>query len=300
MDGFSGPRAEVLWTLGRRAAASLPDTDDGARRLTSASFPEGGFHVMRNARDHVFIDCGPVGQAGRGGHGHNDCLSFEATLDGVHLITDCGAYVYTADAHERNRFRSTAFHNTPQVDREELNRFVRWDHLWTLHNDATPELKQWEPGIDADVLVGTHSGYDRLDTPVRPIRRLMLRHHEHALTIEDVIEGTGSHTVTIPLHLAPGVEARSVTPGVVVLAAAGKEFALHWSSASAWTLEIVAARVSPSYGVVVPATRLLWRYAGALPVSLTMSLAPRAVAASAVAADAVDAAVPVAVLVRKS
>ena len=128
----------------------------------------------------------------------------------------------------------------------------------------------------------------------------MLRHHEHALTIEDVIEGTGSHTVTIPLHLVPGVEARSVAPGVVVLAAAGKEFALHWSSASAWTLEIVAARVSPSYGVVVPATRLLWRYAGALPVSLTMSLAPRAVDASAVAADAVDAAVPVAVLVRKS
>ncbi len=35
---------------------------------------------MRNNVDHVFIDCGPLGLAGRGGHGHNDCLAFEAVL----------------------------------------------------------------------------------------------------------------------------------------------------------------------------------------------------------------------------
>ena len=33
--------------------------------------------------DHVLIDAGPVGMAGRGGHGHNDCLAFDAMLDGV-------------------------------------------------------------------------------------------------------------------------------------------------------------------------------------------------------------------------
>jgi uncharacterized heparinase superfamily protein len=277
MDGFSGPRAEIVWTLGRRAAASLPDSDAGARRLTSASFPQGGFHVMRNACDHVFIDCGPVGQAGRGGHGHNDCLSFEAALDGVHLVTDCGAYVYTADAHERNRFRSTGFHNTPQVDGAELNRFVRWDHLWTLHNDAAPELKRWSAGADEDVLVGSHSGYDRLDSPVRPTRRIVLDHGAHALTIEDVLDGNGEHKVSVPLHLAPGVKARIVSPGLVTLNAGGKEFELHWSSPSSWTVEIAAARVSPSYGIAIASTRLLWRYSGEVPVTLTMTLAPRSV-----------------------
>ena len=108
------PRAGIC----RRRPVNRP------RPIASAAFPEGGFYVMRNDRDHVFIDCGPVGLAGRGGHGHNDCLSFEAVLDGVHLVSDCGAYVYTASAEERNRFRSTAYHNTPQVDGEEINRFV--------------------------------------------------------------------------------------------------------------------------------------------------------------------------------
>ena len=63
---------------------------------------------MAGGGDHVFIDAGPVGMKGRGGHGHNDCLSFEAVLDGVPLIVDSGAYVYTASVEWRNRFRSTA------------------------------------------------------------------------------------------------------------------------------------------------------------------------------------------------
>src|SRR5947207_2339762 len=89
MRTFSGRRAEVLWTLGRRAAMSLPETAPGTV-TSSTAFADGGFYVMRNRRDHVFIDCGPIGTGGLGGHGHNDCLSFEAVLDGVHLVSDCG------------------------------------------------------------------------------------------------------------------------------------------------------------------------------------------------------------------
>jgi len=285
-NGFSGPRSEIMWTLGRRAAASLPASDAGARAVASAAFPHGGFYVMRNASDHVFIDCGPVGQAGRGGHGHNDCLAFDAVLDGVHLISDCGTYVYTANARERNAFRSTASHNTPQIDRAEINRFVRWDHLWTLRNDAVPELRRWEAGPESDVFVGSHSGYDRSDHAIRPVRSLVLRHRDHRLTLEDVIEGAGSHSVTIPLHLAPGVQARSVAPGRVVLAADGREFALQWSSVKTWTLEIVPTRISPSYGVVVPAVCLRWKRTGDLPVQFTMSVAPCGLDAGGSAAGA--------------
>jgi len=225
----------------------------------------------------VFIDCGPVGLAGRGGHGHNDCLSFEAMLDGILLISDCGAYVYTASAEERNRFRSTASHNTPQVDGGELNRFVRWDHLWTLHDDATPDVRRWETGAEQDVFVGTHSGYHGLSSPISPLRTLTLDHARHAVTLTDVIDGDGAHTVAIPFHLAPGVNARSEGPGQVVLTANCKEFALLWSSIDDWTLDIGEARVSPRYGVVAPVVRLVWRRSGPLPATFTMSLAPRAV-----------------------
>jgi hypothetical protein len=263
---FSGPREEIFWTLGPRAAASLVEDDGGPSPIASTGFPEGGFYVMRNARDHVFIDCGPVGQAGRGGHGHNDCLSFEVVLDGAHLVSDCGAYVYTASAQERNSFRSTAYHNTPQADDEEMNRFVRWDHLWTLHNDAHPRVTCWEAGAGRDV--------EDL-RPVSPVRTLVLDHERHSLTIADHVEGAGVHIVTIPLHLAPGVQARSEATGELVLTADGREFRLLWSSSKEWELTVGQGRVSPSYGVVVAVVRLLWRRAASLPATLNVSLSPR-------------------------
>ena len=274
IEGFTGPVTEVFWMLGPRAAASLTHGRGSAISVQSSAFPHGGFYVMRNDRDHVFIDCGPVGQSGRGGHGHNDCLSFEAALDGEHLVSDCGAYLYTANADERNRFRSTAYHNTPQVDGEELNRFERWDHLWTLHNDAIPEARRWEPGSARDLFVGTHTGYERLFPPVRPVRTIVLDHATHSLLITDAISGGGDHRISVPLQLAPGVAVRSEAAGRLVLNAGDREFLLLWSDPVEWTCEIGPGRVSPSYGVVVPAVRLLWRLTGTTPAALTVSLAP--------------------------
>jgi len=273
--GFSGSRAEIVWALGRSAGASLPDTLE-SQQTASTSFGDAGYFVMRNAEDHIFIDCAGVGQNGRGGHGHNDCLSFEAVLAGTLLVADCGSYVYTADAHERNRFRSTAYHNTPQIDSQELNRFYRWDQLWTLRNDASPVVHAWEPGRQLDRFVGSHTGYQRLSRAIVPVRTIELDHEQHTLRIADEIEGDGSHEVTVPLHLAAGVIVRSVDDGVVVLTVGDAEFVLTWSSAQTWQLDIDAARLSPRYGVVEPCARLAWSYSGPLPAALEMTLAPAA------------------------
>jgi uncharacterized heparinase superfamily protein len=270
-SGFSGSRAEIFWTLGPRAAA--PRHRAGAGGVASAAFPEAGYFVMRNDRDHVFIDCAPVGQGGRGGHGHNDCLSFEAMLDGVHLIGDCGAYLYTASAAERNNFRSTAYHNTPQLDGAELNRFISPLHLWTLRDDATPEVRQWESSRDRDVFVGAHAGYARLTPPATPVRKIVLDHARHVLTISDLIVGSGTHAVSIPLHLAPGVDVERLSARSLLLKAAGKRFLLEWSSDASWDVEIGRGRVSRSYGVVAPAVRLVWKCSAAA-ASLSMSVAP--------------------------
>src|SRR4030095_12044328 len=85
----------------------------------STAFPDGGFFVLRSDRAHVIVDCGEVGMHGRGGHGHNDILGFELWLNGHPVVTDCGAYLYTASREWRNAFRSTAFHNARQSDRAE-------------------------------------------------------------------------------------------------------------------------------------------------------------------------------------
>ena len=280
IESFSGPRSEVLWLLGADAAGMLSDRKELDHDQSSIAFPDGGFYVLRNRRDHVFVDCGPLGLGGRGGHGHNDLLSFEAVLDSVHLISDCGSYLYTADYHERNRFRSTAYHNTPQVDGEEINRFMRWDYLWLLHDDARPEVIAWQPGDDFDVLIASHTGYLRLADPVRPVRSIVLDRVLHALTIVDRFQAKLGHSVCIPLHLAPGVLVQEREPTVFALGYGGKRFLCAWSSPNEWKLSVEPARVSPSYGRVESAVRFLWKCSWSGLSELQVSIFPEGVAMS--------------------
>ncbi len=272
VEEFSGPRSEMFWIAGAAITATLPDRDVApASAQRSKAFAEGGYFILRNGRDHVFVDCGPIGLAGRGGHGHNDLLSFDAVLDGVHLITDCGAYLYTANFQERNNFRSTAYHNTPLIDGEEMNRFVGPRDLWTLRDDARPVVEEVAFGEDESRLVAGHTGYERLASPVRLRRTFALNHAQSRLTVRDEMTGEGTHRVEIPLHLAPGVSV-SQEAGRWILASGAKRFDVRWTSAQDWAAAVEPARVSPSYGVVVPAEKFVWRRIGALrPLEVTIA-----------------------------
>lgn len=268
IDTFHGPRQEIAWMLGAEAAAQLSAVRSAA--ACSAAFPAGGFFILRDERNHVFIDCGDLGLAGRGGHGHNDILSFEAMLDGVHLITDCGAYLYTADYRERNHFRSTAYHNTPRVDGEEINRFIRPDYLWVLRNDARPTVGAFETGAAQSRFSGSHGGYARLASPLVIERTFVLDHQKCSLSIEHRFVGNDAHRVEVPFHLAPGVEPIDIERGNVRLRAGSRTFTLSWDSDD-WECSEGEARVSPTYGVVAPIRRLLLSNARAAPLTIVLA-----------------------------
>lgn len=263
---FSGPRSEVLWALGPEVADKLPETDTPEAEPVSVAFAQGGCFIMRNRRDHIFIDCGPVGLAGRGGHGHNDCLSFEAVLDGVKLVTDCGAYVYTASFEERNRFRSTAYHNTPRIDGEEINRFVRPDYLWSFRYDARPNVRTWYSDKGRTVFEGSHTGYARIGK--EPVRTVILDHSAHSLKVQDLIVGEGVHEVEVPLHLAPNVLPEFRGDRQLLLRAGISSFLLRWKGPPGCAVTIETGRMSPSYGITVPIWRLVWRFQVRLPATV--------------------------------
>lgn len=269
--GVGGAVGELIWTFGPDA---VPLPGAALHAPGSTAFPQGGFYTMRSGADHVFIDAGPLGLAGRGGHGHNDCLAFEAVLDGVPLVSDCGAYLYTASFEERNRFRSTAYHNTPQVDGEEINRFIRPDYLWNLHNDAVPTVHRWHDDAAHALLIAEHSGYRRLADPVTVRRGFLLDKRAHALLIADRLTGAAPHRVEIPLHLSPGVAVERVGERTLRLTAAGRHFRLSWTGDAAFSLGQTPARVSPSYGRVLPTVRLAWQAALALPQAFSIVIAP--------------------------
>lgn len=280
-----GPQGEAFWWFGPDALETGLSRPSPHKRPGSEAFIEGGLYVMRNESDHVLIDCGRVGLADRGGHGHNDCLSFEATLEGAKLVVDRGAYVYTASPLERNEFRSTSSHNTPVVDGEEINRFVRPDWLWALTPDAIPEMQLWEPGWERDVFRGTHFGYLRLSGSVKPVRSITLDHVKHTLVIHDLIQGAGVHSIEVPVHLAPGIGAEQEATGSILLRSGAKEYNLVWSEDDRWSCRIVASSISPSYGVLVPSIKVVWEARARLPLTLTIAIIPSAVSVDDVLAQ---------------
>jgi uncharacterized heparinase superfamily protein len=217
---------------------------------------------MAGRRDRVFIDCGPVGFAGRGGHGHNDCLAIDVVLDGAALISDCGSYVYTASREWRDRFRATAAHNTPRVEGVEQNRFFGPDELFLLHDDATPDPRLWRQGESMDYFEGSHAGY--AGHGLRPVRRIILDRENHRLAVEDRFEGGGQHHLAVPYHLAPEVDIERLEDGLWRLRAGEKSFLMACLDTDSYGAAERQCWISPSYGVKIESRALEFSRQGSL------------------------------------
>jgi hypothetical protein len=267
-----GSSAEAAWWWGAEAARRLPaeGPPPGSR-----AFREGGVYILADARNHVFIDCGPIGLAGRGGHGHNDLMSFEATLLGAPLVTEGGCFVYTADNESRDIDRGTRSHNTPLVDGQEINRFLGPGFRWNMANDANHELVEFSAGSDASRFVGRHDGFARLTSPVTVERCIDLAHTSGTLRIHDRFIGAGEHRVEEPLHLASGVAWREVNAGQLLLTAPMGEFELNWN-VEHWKLTVERGREAAGYGRMLPVERLVWICDGPLS-EFSLSISPRGI-----------------------
>jgi hypothetical protein len=259
---------ESFWLLGPDAAIAYDSLEIPPSAPASKRFAEGGYCVLRDGATHLFIDCANVGMNGIGGHGHNDVLSFELVLDGVPIVTDCGAYLYTSSREWRNRFRSTSFHATIQVDGEEINRFIGPDALWQLHNDAQPIDVSLTLDERCDRFRGAHDGYQRLKSPVRVAREFVLG-RAAIVGIVDRVDGTGEHELDWRFPLEPGLTA-TIHEQDVRFESNGRERWLLMVGADApvrWTIE--PGWVSPSYGVKHPTSVLRLRERRSVPYRMT-------------------------------
>ena len=270
---------ESFWTFGPegldrfRAMPAEPDP------LRSVAFNDGGFYVLRSESAHVFIDCGDVGMRGRGGHGHNDILSFELFLNGFNVVSDCGAYLYTASREWRNRFRSTAFHNGLQVDDQELNRFIGPDFLWQLCNDSHPVQASLSGGSRVDSFRGAHDGYERLDQPVTHTRDYLLDRQGPRVLVRDTLTGRGEHEFAWRFHLDPAVRPAPHGSDVRLTVGDRDVWLLPDEHAAGLAFEIEDGWVSPSYGVRVPTRVLVWRGRAVVPLQVSYLFAESCLAA---------------------
>ena len=164
-----------------------------------------GYVVLRHAEDHLVFDVGPLSPPHLPPHAHADALSFVLWADGRPLIVDPGSYTYSGA--ERDSFRSTAAHNTVEVDGRSQCTF------WGDFRLAYPPRVRAGPVRrhgGAVVASGWHDGYRRLESPVDH-HRCVIWLPEEGVVVVDLLRGRGAHAVSSRLHVAPSAVRNGVT-----------------------------------------------------------------------------------------
>ncbi len=170
-------------------------------------FPEGGFYILEDSHFFLFFDAGDIGMNGWGGHGHNDTFSFELAYKNKRFIVDSGTYVYTPEPELRQKFRSTASHNTVMIDGIELADFM---NLFRIKADLTnPKIEAINLGESTSnniFISAIHHAYQRIRNPVIVKRQVNLNSLNKQILIQDYFYGEGKNKIEIFLHLHPDVK----------------------------------------------------------------------------------------------
>lgn len=177
------------------AAPSSPSIPADCREgLRLAAYPHFGLYIYRSPRLYLAIRCGRGDVNNIGNHAHNDNLSFELALDGNPIILDPGTYVYTPLMNMRNRFRSTAMHNTLMTDTEQNDWSEGREGLFRLKDRSRPRVLECESSFFS----GAHVGY------AAPHRR-EIRIMPNGIQGRDYCELEGVKKVFF--HLSPSIKA---------------------------------------------------------------------------------------------
>lgn len=193
------PEEETVWLFGTKVQKMFKNI--GKKEINSKAFKAGGYYIIRSKNSYLIVDCGDLGLAGMGGHGHNDTLSFELYTGNKTFITDSGSYVYTADYKSRNHFRSTKAHNTVIIDGEEIAPFNEKD-LWYIKDITKPKVNSWLKTKYKDFFDGQHEGYKRIGNTIHR-RQITFNKKKEVWIVKDILVGSGTHECRLLFHLMP-------------------------------------------------------------------------------------------------
>lgn len=144
----------------------------------------------------AFFDVGTIGPDYLPGHAHADTLSFELSLHGRRVIVDSGTSTYESGA-ERLRQRSTAAHNTVEIDNE--NSSEVWGSFRVARR-AYPIDLEITRGDDMIHVRCGHDGYRRLKGLPLHHREWILRSSD--MVVSDVVQG-GFASAVARFHFHP-------------------------------------------------------------------------------------------------
>lgn len=188
-DGWRG-EADVARVLAQARSLETPRAPDAARA-------ESGIVRLERGALRCVVRAGAHGPDHQLGHAHADLLSFDASFGSHRIVTDTGTAAY-ADGPVRRHLRSTAAHNTIQLDDAEL--LEAWSSFRSGRRGRARVLAR---GGDAHSawLVAAHDGYAWL--PGAPCPRRLWVAGADALWVIDAVTGEGRHRIASRLHVHP-------------------------------------------------------------------------------------------------
>lgn len=234
---------EALWVLGQRGKKAWDDIEWNENVTVSKAFKDAGFYIMRDKDVYLFISCGPNGQNGNGGHGHNDKLSFELCIGGEDFIIDPGTYLYTPEPEWRNKFRSTAWHNTLQIGELEQNEIT--NRLFFLEDTARAEAINWKLNEAEEIFAGCNYGFKRA-AGIEHIREFILDKRNAGIIVKDYLKGSPAGDAKRHLILPSVVEIEPLDNRKVLLINKDKRILIIFDEA----YHITEGYVSKEYGKI--------------------------------------------------
>ncbi len=268
-----GLREETLWLLGPQGVAQFEQLPASKSSRASMRLEDSGIYVMASSEpvpQQLVIDAGPQG-ALTAGHGHADALSVQLSVNGREWLVDPGTFCYISSGAERDLFRSTAAHNTLQVDGLDQ---ADPTGPFSWHSLPTTRMEQWVSGETFDLFVGSHTGYCRLADPVVH-RRSIFHLKSQFCVVRDVAVGEGVHRLDLFWHFAPAVlHTGASEKAIELLARDGERLALLPVEGHGWSQELTQGRVSPVYGKAEPSPVLRFSIQALLPAEFAILLRP--------------------------
>lgn len=267
---------EVLWLFGSEGYKRWRKmSGSDLKVIQSKAFTDGGIYVIRHKKDYMVISAGPNGQNGKGGHSHNDKLSFELHLESKDIIVDPGTYLYTPNPKWRQQFRSTAYHNTVEVNDKEQNRFR--SSLFELRNDTKVKINKLFKNEEIFVFDAQHNGYERLPCRVLHRRRFFLNKRENYWIINDMLSGKGRCKSNLYFHLAPKIKIMhgSNNRSILILSTENRENIVFYVEGSReLNTNLIETYVSSGYGVKKESIAIRCSNLGVLPMQFTTIIYP--------------------------
>ncbi len=164
---------------------------------------------------HLLADVGPPCPRELPAHAHADTLSCLVYFAGTPLLVDTGTSTYAAGP-VRDRERSTAAHNTVEVDGRNST------EVWgAFRAGRRARVRGVSARLDTGpaVVEAAHDGYR--GQPGRPVHQRRWSLDPDELRVDDTVTGRGRHRVVVRWHLPPGTELWLTRDGAEVATEAG-------------------------------------------------------------------------------